>query len=98
MTVTVDILQQVKDALRVENAALDSEIQALIDSARGDLVLSGILEDMANSDDAMVVNAIIMFCKANFGLDNRDSEKLMASYLSFERDMMANATYTEVSS
>lgn len=75
------ILDDVKIALRVTNTAFDSEILDLIDAARQDLILSGVTTLKANDDtDPLIKRAIITYCKANFGFDNPDADRLQKSY------------------
>ena len=33
-----------------------------------------------NEEDPLIIQAIKTYCKANFGLDNKDSEKYQKSY------------------
>lgn len=75
------ILNDAKIALRVNNTAFDAEIQDLIDAARQDLILAGIIPSKANDDtDPLIKRAIITYCKANFGYDNPDADRLQKSY------------------
>lgn len=64
-------------------------------SSRHDLKLSGVIDAKADScNDPLVVEAVLTYCKARFGLDNPDSEKYWASYLACERDMLNSQEYT----
>ena len=64
-------------------------------AARHDLKLSGVIDAKADScNDPLVVEAVLTYCKARFGLDNPDSEKYWASYLACERDMLNSQEYT----
>jgi len=72
------ILEDVKLALRITNTALDTEINDLIAACKIDMSLSGVKE--ISDTDAIVKRAIITYCKSNFGLDNKDSEKYQSSY------------------
>ncbi len=67
-----------KTALRISHGVLDAEIQDLIDAAKLDLSISGVtlIEDV----DPLIIRAVITYCKANFGLENVDSEKYQQSY------------------
>ena len=59
------------------------------------LKLSGVIDAKADScNDPLVVEAVLTYCKARFGLDNPDSEKYWASYLACERDMLNSQEYT----
>lgn len=74
------ILDDVKIALRISagNAAFDGEVQDLIDAAKADLGLSGVLD--ISDTDALIKRAIITYCKANFGYDNPEADRFQRSY------------------
>ena len=68
------MLEKVKLALRIKSTAYDAEIQALISACKIDLGLAGVLsskiETVETDDvDSLIENAIILYCKANFGYD-----------------------------
>lgn len=72
------MLERVKLALRIKSDKLDDEIADLIEACKVDLSLSGVrkIEDT----DPLIQQAIKLYCKANFGFDNKDSEKYQKSY------------------
>ena len=72
------MLQKIKLALRIKTEALDGEITDLIESAKLDLSISGVRK--IDETDPLIQRAIIIYCKAHFGLDNSDSEKYQQSY------------------
>ena len=72
------MLEKVKLALRIQSLKLDEEIEDLIEACKIDLSISGVRKIV--EDDAIIQRAIIIYCKANFGLDNKDSEKYQKSY------------------
>ena len=89
------MLDDVKTALRVNtnNPQITQEIEDLIESARLDLVQSGVDSDIAKKDDdPLIKRAIIFYAKANFGLDNPNAErwnesfKLLKQHLSLAGD------------
>ena len=67
------ILEKVKLALRIRSNAYDIDIYDLIESAKLDLSISGVKK--LDEEDPLIQQAIKTYCKANFGLDNKDSEK-----------------------
>ena len=67
------ILEKVKLALRIRANAYDIDIYDLIESAKLDLSISGVKK--IDEEDPLIQQAIKTYCKANFGLDNKDSEK-----------------------
>lgn len=93
------LIDDVKQALRVSGATFNTEITDLIESAKRDLAISGINIDKEISVgviDPLLKKAIITYCKANFGYDNPDSEKLMESYRSLEIHMALSEDYQVV--
>ena len=72
------MLEKIKSSLRVKSNSLNSEIQDLIDSAKLDLKISGVTK--IDEEDPLIIQAIKIYCKANFGLDNKYSEKYQKSY------------------
>lgn len=72
------MLEKVKLALRIKSNKLDEEITDLIEACKIDLSLSGVrkIEDT----DPLIQQAVKLYCKANFGLENKDSEKYQKSY------------------
>ncbi|MEG7342558.1 head-tail connector protein [Bacillus cereus] len=75
------MLEVVKKALRVSHNALDDEIDDLIEAARTDLKLSGVSGFKSNDDtDPLIKRAIIMYTKANFIADAKESERFQESY------------------
>lgn len=72
------MIDKIKIALRIKNSAFDLELLDLIEAAKMDLSISGVIK--VTEDDVLIQRAIITYCKANFGLDNDDSEKYQKSY------------------
>lgn len=72
------MLTDVKKALRITVNDFDDEVQGLIDAAKADLQLAGVA---AISDaDPLIKRAIITYCKAYFGYDNPDADRLAKCY------------------
>ncbi|MDK0667349.1 head-tail connector protein [Clostridium perfringens] len=72
------MLEKVKLSLRIKSDAFNIEILEMIEAAKLDLSISGIKK--IDEDDPLIQQAIKIYCKANFGLDNKDSEKYQKSY------------------
>lgn len=90
------MLSVIKMALRISHNALDSEITNLIESARQDLILSGILSTKANSDtDALIRQSIIYYAKSSSGFDNPDADRNRQAYESLKRHLLLTSDYTE---
>lgn len=74
------ILNDVKKALRISSSHFDDELMTLIESARLDMVQSGISFDKAHSDDFLIKQTIVFYCKGHFGYDNPDANRFIAAY------------------
>ena len=77
MAVSSTTLTAVKTALRITTTAYDTEIGTLIDAALLDMGIAGVTND--DDTDALVLRAIITYCRLNFGQPD-DYDKLKASY------------------
>ena len=90
------MLENVKTALRIRNTSFDGEIEDLIDAARHDLALSGVLVEKTESDDdPLIIRAIITYCKANFGYDNPDADRFEKSYVMLKQHLSLAGDYYE---
>ena len=93
-------IDKVRNALRIstdDNAAINDELNDLIESAKLDLGVAGVT--VPDPLDQIVNTAIITYCKMNFGLPE-DYDRLKKSY-DEQKAQLSNATgYTswEVSS
>ena len=85
------MLTKVKKALRISNTTFDDEIQDLIDGALSDLQLSGVVNVVET--DSLIIRAVVTYCKANFGWDNPDSEKLQMSYEMLKQHLTLSGEY-----
>lgn len=88
--------EDVKTALRLRNNVFDSEVEDLIEGARQDLFLSGILFEKTQSDtDFLIKRAIVTYAKANFGYDNPESDKFQKSYDMLKQHLCLAGDYIE---
>lgn len=85
------IIDDVKITLRIKNVAYDGEIQGLIDACKLDLKLAGV--NVIVDTDALTKRAIIIYCKANFGWNNPEAEKLQQSYNMLKMSMALAGDY-----
>lgn len=72
------MLEKLKQSLRISGNMFDAELQDLIDAALLDLKISGVSN--LNIYDHLIMRAVITYAKANFGIDNKDSEKYQKAY------------------
>ena len=85
------ILQAVKIALRISTDSFDAELTELIDAARADMRLAGLVK--LDPDDPLIRRAIITYCRLNFGQPD-DYDRLKASYDEQKRQMGMATGYT----
>lgn len=89
------MIDKVRNALRIsvsDNAALNEELTDLIEAAKLDLGIAGVV--VPQTVDAIVTKAIITYCKLSFGLPE-DYDRLKRSY-DEQKAQLSNATgYTD---
>lgn len=73
------MLSKVKLALRITTEAFDSELTDLINAALLDLGIAGVNEFEATTTDALIIRAVITYCKVHFG-EPDEYDRLKASY------------------
>lgn len=86
------MLEMVKTALRIKTTAYDSELTYLIEAAKLDLGIAGVVLP-AELDD-IVKRAIITFCKMSFGLPE-DYDRLKMSYDEQKAQLVTATGYTD---
>lgn len=92
--ISEEYLTAFRGYLRITSTKLDGEIKDLINAARDDLVLGGVLPVRASDEgDALIKKAIRAYVLADFGLDNEDSEKYRASYESLKVSLTLSTEY-----
>lgn len=96
--VSPQFVKDIRDRLRFKHTRFDREITDLIGEARADLLSGGILPEKVNDEnDPLIRRAIVTFVKAEFGLDNADSEKYRAAYKTAKIHLMVSEDYTNPS-
>lgn len=86
------MLEKVKLALRITTNAYDSELQDLIDAAKLDLGIAGVV--LPDTLDAIVSRAVVTYCKVHFGSPD-DFDRLKASYDEQKAQLSMATGYTE---
>ena len=91
-----ELLKHVKLLCRIttDDEGIKLEIESLVDAAIHDLKLSGVRVE--EPFVPLIIRAIGLYAKANFGFDNPDSEKLMESYRSLETHLALSEEYCGV--
>ena len=79
MAVSSEYVAAIRQRLRLTTDDFDNEITDLINAARADLALGGVVEEKANDEtDPLILKAVETYVKAEFGLDNDDAERYRA--------------------
>ena len=86
------MLEQVKLALRISTTAYDTELTYLIEAAKLDLGIAGVV--LPDELDALVQKAIITYCKMSFGLPE-DYDRLKKSYDEQKAQLSTATGYTD---
>lgn len=86
------MLDKVKMALRIKTDALDAELDDLIEAAKLDLGIAGVV--LPATMDAICTRAIITYCKMSFGLPE-DYDRLKASYDEQKAQLVSATGYTD---
>ena len=93
----VMLLDRIKIVARATNTAFDeAEITPLIEAARSELKLAGILPSKVDGDepDSLVYAAIMMYVKANFGFNSPDAADHRRVFDGLKQTMALSAAYT----
>lgn len=93
------MLEKVKLALRIVTNAFDSELNDLIEAAKVDLGIAGIVLPVSTDTqtDVIIERAIVTYCKLNFGeLDKVEMyDRLKASYDEQKSQLSMATGYTQ---
>lgn len=84
------MLDKVKKALRITTTYYDSELTDLIEAAKLDMGVAGVV---APDTDELITRAIITYCKMSFGLPE-DYDRLKASYDEQKAQLVTATGYT----
>lgn len=76
------LLDDVRVCLRVVSELTDVEIEANIAAAKADMLRCGVHDELLDEStmNPIVKQAIICFVKAQYGYDNAEADRFMASY------------------
>lgn len=85
-------LDKVKMALRITTTAYDSELTDLIEAAKLDMGIAGVI--LPSSLDELCTRAVITYCKMHFGLPE-DADRLKRSYDEQKAQLVTASGYTD---
>ena len=74
------MLDKVKLSLRISHNLLDSDIESTIDTARAELIRSGVSAEKADSYDVLVENAIKTYCLFVYSNDDKRAQGFFESW------------------
>lgn len=90
----MNVLERVKLSLRITTDAFDDELNDLIASAQKDLNIAGVV--LPIELDAICLQAIVTYCKINFGSPSNDEYKrLKESYDEQKAQLSMANSYTK---
>ncbi|QEK12584.1 DNA-packaging protein [Crassaminicella thermophila] len=87
------MLEKIKNSLRIDDDSFDMEIQDLINAAKADLKLSGVVESKIVELDPLIIRAIKTFCKAEFSSDDKEADRYKESYESIKCHLLLSTDY-----
>lgn len=87
----MDILSAVKMALRISTNAFDMQLQELVEAAKLDLGIAGVV--LPSTMDAIVRTAIITYVRLHFGQPD-DYDRLKRSYDEQKAQLSTATGYT----
>lgn len=85
-------LEKVKMALRITTTAYDDELTDLIEAAKLDMGIAGVI--LPSDLDEVCNRAIITYCKVHFGLPE-DADRLKRSYDEQKAQLVTATGYTD---
>lgn len=91
-----ELLTEVRGFLRitVDDTVINYEIDTLIKACQKDLIKNGITSTKANdTGDSLIKMAILLYCKAEFGLDNKNYDKFRTSYETLRTELALTDDY-----
>lgn len=90
----MSLIDDVKLALRVSEDDFDDEVLGLMRAALMDMRRTGVREELLDpvSPSPLAKMAVIQYCKANFGYDNPEADRFMASYRQTVADLLNSSS------
>ena len=86
------MLDDVKVALRITTNAYDTELNTLIDSAKLDMGVAGVV--VPSVLDALVTREVVTYCKMSFGIPE-DYDRLKRAYDEQKAQLVTCTGYTD---
>ncbi len=87
-------VEDMRKAVRINHNKHNGEISDLVEAAKADLQLGGIITARVEDEtDMLIKKAITAYIKAEFGLDNSDAGKYRESFESLKNRMAVSDYY-----
>lgn len=93
MDIDPNLLSKVKTNLRISHTALDSDIEDTITACLKDLEVCGV--QATNPNDPLILNAIKLYCKAEYTDDTDKAADYMTRYDALKSCLMMAEGYRE---
>lgn len=90
----MDLLEKVKDRIRADGTAMDSDIQDTIDACILDLELNGIQKSKISDADALIIRAIKTYCIAEYSSDDKEAGRFKSAYEALRDHLALSIEYT----
>lgn len=88
------LLDDVKEVLKA-NSDSNIEVLDLIEAAKMDLIISGVLAEKVVDTDFLIKRAINLYCKANYSYeDPKIAERFEQQYISLKQHLTLSIDYT----
>ena len=94
--ISPEFLVKAKGVLRIttNDPVINSEIETLIRACQRDLIRNGITPRLAyDLKDSLIEMAVLLYLKAEFGLDNKNYDKFRASYEELRTELSLTDDY-----
>lgn len=91
-----EFIKEIRGFLRItiDDPVINNEIVTHINACKKDLMRNGITSTKANDEkDSLIKTAILLYCKAEFGLDNKNYEKYQNSYETLRTELAMTSEY-----
>lgn len=96
-SISDELMKKARGFLRItieDDEVINTEITTLIKACRQDLIRNGITSaKVASEEDSLIETAILLYLKAEFGLDNKNYEKYRNSYETLRTELSLTSDY-----